>query len=100
MAIRRRLMEQLAARKIQNMAKKDSEGNWEQLTYKIINAEKMRIFLDLINITGTSLPCEQQSVDGIEDELLKYKTFANWAKDKKISLDGERKGFEYLFRSI
>lgn len=99
---RQRLMMKTVQNKLKDQAKQASEGDWESLIYTYINAEKMRKFLQLINETGNSFPCSQDSVTFIEMTLKLHKTFKNWSDDpnnQTAKRDGYSRGFVYLFTS-
>src|SRR5258706_6728612 len=75
-----------------------SAGNWEELSYKIIDAAKMRNFLKYIAIYGNNISCNQTSVDDIEILLRKNRKYYTWKKENSEGVKlGLSKGFIYLF---
>lgn len=78
-----------------------SEGNWEELKYKVIDANRMRKFIKIITIYGNFVRCKQECLDDIEDNLTKYKSFADFKKaNPDIVFYAMARGFAYLFASL
>lgn len=78
-----------------------SKGNWNKLCYKVIDAERMIKFVEIITTYGNSVQCKQQAVDEIENILIKYSSFAAYKAIKpEIVQYGLARGFAYLFASL
>lgn len=88
-------------RKLYEATSNASKGNWDVLNYKIINAAKMRNFIKYINMTGNSIECNQNSVTGIEDTLIQYKTYDIWKANNTVAVrDGLARAFAYLYSHL
>jgi hypothetical protein len=79
----------------------NSEGDWESLTYCILDAAKLRNFIALIVEEGNYIKCSQESVNYIENILKEHKTYSNWeSKNKEMVEDDLGRGFLYLFSTL
>lgn len=90
-----------AEEQLYKISKNASQGDWESLNYTILTAEKIRIFLEYMNRTGNSYGCSQESVDYLEKDLKKHKTYANWAKNNPQAIQyAMGKAYVYLFTQV
>jgi hypothetical protein len=89
------------SQKISKLCLAESDGNWEKLTYKVIDAQRMRKFIEIISVYGNSMKCEQRCVDKMERILTAFKSFAELKlAEPDITQSGMARGFVYLFASL
>jgi len=90
-----------SAKKLTDSCLTKSAGKWEKLKYRVIDAKKMRKFIEIITVYGNSLQCRQESVDDIERVLIEFQSFAAFkATEPDITRYGMARGFTYLFASL
>jgi hypothetical protein len=89
------------AQKLTKACLDKSEGDWEKLKYKVIDAARMRKFIKLIAVYGNSIRCVQASVNDIENILIKCKSFAEFKLNYPEMIKyGMSRGFAYLFTTL
>jgi hypothetical protein len=80
---------------------KNSDGPWESLKYKRLNAKIMRKFIELLASTWNSIDCSQVVVDAMEETIFKFPTFCVWKQyNPQLVKDGMSRAFVHLYTSI
>jgi hypothetical protein len=83
------------------MCRAKSNGDWDAFKYTILQAEQVRKFVDIVSVYGNSLTCSQDTVDGLEDTIRQFGTFAAFKKaHPQMATLGLSRGYVFLFASM
>jgi hypothetical protein len=90
-----------AGARLTQMCRKKSAGDWEKLTYRVIDADRMRKFIHIVTNYGNVVFCKQLSVSETERVLTEYDSFAEFKENNPTAIEqGMSRGFAYLFASL